>query len=87
MNRLDKIRAQHAEHDMSDSDEFYLLGRVTELESAMSRIFERSEHAGSLTDIRQIAREAIGSQADLPGYDEDGNKLVSGDAGYEGPAR
>lgn len=35
MNRLDKIRAQHAEHDMSDSDEFYLLGRVAELEEAL----------------------------------------------------
>lgn len=37
MNRLDKIRAQHAEHDMSDSDEAYLLGRVAALEVALEK--------------------------------------------------
>lgn len=26
MTRLEKIKAQHVEHDMSDSDDFYLLG-------------------------------------------------------------
>jgi hypothetical protein len=63
MNRLDKIRAQHAEHDMTDSDEAYLLGLINESGTFTAEAWDRllPPQPGSMR-ARMLADEELSEE-------------------------
>ena len=67
VSRLDKIRVQHAEHDMSDSDEAYLLGLVETYEKALRRIAASHGASDHGCFRRDLADEALRVTADGSG--------------------